>query len=788
MKFVEWIKKFISKYRKILVKTAVIAAAVLTVFTALNLIFPLPLYRIEDDFSTLHIDSDNKLIRITLSGSGRYRIKMGLSGMPEYVKKGFVEYEDRSFYYNPGINPAAIVRAMYLNIKKGRVVSGGSTITLQIAKLIEPKKKRTFLVKVIEAFRALQLTMKYSKDRLLEIYLNTIPMGGNIEGVAAASYFYFNKPPSGLSLGEAATLIALPKQPNRLRPDIRLKEAYDARDAVLKRIAPGLKLGGDILSMASEEKYPGRRFINPGRLQHLVNRKFAGTGYIRNYFINNSVQDACEYRLKKTIDRLKKKGVYNGAIIVAENRTGRVIAYAGSPDFGDKAHGGEIDGANIYRSPGSTLKPLLYGLALDAGIITPKKIVYDIPRDYDGYYPVNAQKKFNGMITAEEALTHSYNSIAVMLENELAGRGLLYTLKKSGFTDIKRNNITPGLSVVLGTYPMTLEELVTIYSAIANGGELKRLKYTVEQEKIKEDPVRILSGESSYIVSEMLAKGERPDLPQSWEFTYYRGKVAFKTGTSFGMIDALCVGYNPDYTVGVWLGNADCSPSFELIGIKSAAPLLMEIFNVLTKHTDTWFTAPDGVASRKVCPASGDLPGDFCRDTTDDMYIKGRTRNVTCRVHKQIFINKKTGLRADPGHLKYPLSCYEKRTIEEWPPEAASFLRQNGGMTSLIPPYSVDEAPDGSYARPKITSPVNGNIYMINSAMPVEYQRIPLKVAAAGGTENKIFWFANGRVIASGSADKTLFFKPEPGTYEIAVQDNLGESDKVNFKVFEEQK
>jgi penicillin-binding protein 1C len=191
--------------------------------------------------------------------------------------------------------------------------------------------------------------------------------------------------------------------------------------------------------------------------------------------------------------------------MVVENKTGRVIAYVGSPDFDDKAHGGEIDGADIFRSPGSTLKPLLYGLALDAGIITPKKVVYDIPRDYDGYYPMNAQKKFNGMITVEEALTRSINSIAVMLEHELAGRGLLYTLKKYGFTDIKRNNITPGLSVVLGTYPMTLEELVTIYSAIANGGELKRLSYTAGQEKIRDKPVRIMSKESAYIISRSAA-------------------------------------------------------------------------------------------------------------------------------------------------------------------------------------------------------------------------------------------------------------------------------------------
>jgi penicillin-binding protein 1C len=787
MKPLKIVKEFYLKHKNFINKTAIVVASFLILILILNLIFPLPLYRIEDDFSTLHLDASGNLLRITLSRSGKYRIKLKPGEISNYVKKGFVEYEDKTYYINPGINPSAIARAAYLNIKKQRVVSGGSTIAMQLAKLIEPKKKRTLAAKMQEAFRALQLSGRYSKDELLGIYLNTIPMGGNIEGVGAASYLYFNKPPSQLTLGQAAVLIALPKQPKKLRPDRNLTAAYAARDAVLRRIAPALKIGGDILDRAYREEYPGKRFTNPHNLPHLVQRKFRDSGYIRQYFINTGLQALVENKLKNTVDRLKKFGVYNGAVIIADNRTSRVIAYAGSPDFSDTAHSGEIDGANIYRSPGSTLKPLLYGLALDAGIITPKKVVYDIPVEYDGYNPVNAQKKFYGMITAQEALRHSYNSVAVALEYALGRNGgLLHALKKNGFTDMKRNNIVPGLSVVLGSYPMTLEELVTIYSALANDGEMRRLKYTTAQEKIKEKPVRLISRQAAYILAEMLAGGERPDLPQSWEFTYYRGKVAFKTGTSFGLVDALCIGYNPDYTVGVWLGNADCSPSHELVGIRSAAPLVMDIFNALSRHTDSWFPLPAGVGTRKICPVSGDLPGPYCSGSTDDMFIESATKNVTCSVHKQIFVNKKTGLRSDPAHMKLPGSGYQKRMVEDWPPMAAAFLRQTGGLLSEIPPYSRDEAPDGSYTKPKITSPVDGNIYLLNTAMPGKFQKIPLKVAVAGGTEKKIFWFANGKVIASGGADEILFWKPEPGTYKVEVQDAIGESDRVGCKVFEQ--
>lgn len=786
MKIQKIITDFYKKYKKPVNITGIIVGIFLILALILNLIFPLPLYKIEDDYSTLHLDSSGSLVRIGLSESGKYRIKMPLSDISPYVKKGFIEYEDKTYYINPGINPAAIIRAVYLNIKKQKTVSGASTIAMQVAKLIEPKKNRGIPEKIFEMFRALQLTVWYGKDRLFEIYLNTIPMGGNIEGIAAASYLYFNKHPSKLTLGEAALLISLPKKPNRLRPDKNIKEAYIARDIVLQRIAPQLKLGGDVLERALKETYPGKRFINPHTLPHLVNRKFKGRGFIRQYFIDPGLQAMAEDKLKSAITRLKKHGIYNGAIMIIDNKTRRVLAYIGSPDFMDKEHAGEIDGINIYRSPGSTLKPLLYGMAMDSGLITPKKIVYDIPVEYEGYNPVNSQKAYFGMTTAQEALRHSFNSIAVALEYKMGKKGMLQLLKKSGFADMKRSNIVPGLSVVLGTYPMTLEELAAIYCGLANGGDLRPLVYTAGQETKKHKPIRLISEGSAYAISDMLAGGERPDLPQSWEFTYYRGRVAFKTGTSFGLVDALCLGYTPDFTVAVWLGNADCRPSHELVGIRSAAPILMEIFNVLSRHKDSWFDKPASVGSRQICAVSGDMPGPYCKKKTEDFYVKSASRKNTCNVHKLIYVNKKTGLRADPAHLILPEASYEKRIVEDWPAEAAAFLRQTGGLTSEIPQYSREEAPDGSLAKPKIISPVDSNIYYISEAMPQQYQKIPLKVAVAGGSESKIFWFANGKVVAQGPADKTYFFKPEPGEWTIAVQDGLGESDSVKFKVYEQ--
>lgn len=767
------------KYRK----TAAVLAASAAVFLILNLVFPLPAPDGAASYSVLHMTEEGKLLRITLSDTGKYRIKMGLDEISAYAAKGFTAYEDRWFYFHPGINPASLLRAVFLNSSKGRVVSGGSTITMQLAKMREPKK-RTYAAKIMEAFRAVQLEIKYSKKELLEMYLNTVPMGGNIEGIAAASFLYFNKHPKELSPGEASLLIALPKNPNRLRPDKNLKAAYEARDNVLERTSKLLKLSGTMLSAARNEKYPGRRFENPYIMPHLVNRAPVKNAPVIRYTINPAIQGVAEYRLADLIRRIKHKGVHNGAVIVIENKTMKVRAYCGSPDFNDKKHAGEIDGVNIYRSPGSALKPLLYGLGVDAGIITPKKVLYDIPREYDGYFPVNSQKTFIGPVTAQAAITKSLNSTAVWLERELMPRGLLYTLKKSGFTGGPRRSVNPGLSVVLGTYPMTLEEMSVMFAAIANKGLLKPPVYAAEAKQGR--AYRIMSPEAAFIISEMLASGERPDLPQSWEFTHYRGKTAFKTGTSFGLIDAWCIGYTPSYTVGVWLGNADCSPSHELVGIKSAAPLMLEIMNFLTRFEDEWFVKPARVDAGKVCSLTGCLPGPHCKALTDDLFVKSCTVNRECYVHRQIYVNKKSGLRADPSKLKQPADAYEKRVVEEWPPEVAAFLRKAGSHLAHIPSYSREEAPDGSYLKPKILSPVNKNIYIYNSALPKEAQKIPLRAAAAGGAGEKAVWFVNGAIEAKGGADEEFFIMPEPGEYTVSFQDSLGNGDTVAFKVYEQ--
>ncbi|MCE5300001.1 MAG: penicillin-binding protein 1C [Spirochaetia bacterium] len=768
--------------KKTKIAAAVIAAAV--VLTAvLMAVFPLPLQKIEEDFSTVHtVASTGELLRISLSKSGKYRIKSSLDEISGYVKKGVVEYEDRTFYFNPGFNPVSLVRAFVMNASGGRILSGGSTITMQVAKLMEPKK-RTYGSKLMEIFRAIQLELHYSKNEILEIYLNTIPMGGNIEGIAAASYIYFNKPPSEINPAEAALLIALPKKPSALRPDRHPIEAAAARNRVIKRIFKRMRLTGGAQLQAQEAPVSVSRFINPYKMPHLVNRRLPGPAYKRAYLIEPQVQSACERCLGDAIKRLKRFGVYNGAVIAVNNRTRAVAGYVGSPDFTDKEHAGEIDGAVILRSPGSALKPVIYGLAVDRGLVTPKKILYDIPMQYDGYEPVNFGLVFNGPVTAQSALTRSFNSTAVSLEYSLGKNGLLEFLVDSGFYGMRRRGLNPGLSVALGTYPVTLEELVTIYMGIANRGKMEKPRY-IRERSGKTAKKEIFSGEAAYIISEMLADGERPDLPQSWEFTHYRGKIAFKTGTSFGLHDAWCVGYNPEYTVGVWLGNADASASTELVGIKAAAPVVMEIFNALTRHTDSWFDRPAGVKTRKVCVVSGDKPGPYCSALTDDLCAAGRTPDTECVIHRQVYLDKKSGTRVDPASVKGPVDGYVKKVIEDWPPEAASFLRGSGGAAHAAPDTAEGSVPEISSYKPVILNPIDGSTYIIRKDLPREYQKIGLKAATASGT-GALVWSVNGKPVFKGAQDKNFYLTPSEGLFEITVQDSAGNADRAIYRVYE---
>ncbi len=740
---------------------------------------PLPINKLEHDYGTVYMDSRGGLMHMELSNSRTYRLFTPLEDISPFIIKGFLNYEDQYFFFHQGINPVAVIQALALNLKNGKILRGGSTITLQLARMMEPKP-RTVAAKIREAFRALQLEGTYSKKKLLEIYLNSVPMGGNIMGVGAAAYLYFGKPASDLSLAEAALLVGLPKSPNNYRPDLNPIKAQNQRNRILRRLAGKLHVNHEDLKEAFQAKVPARRLPNPLRYPFWILRdSTASRRPVRKYSVDPHLQEFCEEKLAEAHLGLEKLNIHNGALMVVDNRSMKVLAYLGSADFYDK-NGGQINGGAILRSPGSLLKPFLYARAIETGMITPRRMVYDIPKDYDGYKPANYNRQSQGPIAAEDALLNSLNNPAVALEAALGAQGLTGLLQRSHLIGDRIERTDPGLAIVLGAMPLNLEELMKLYCMLANQGRLKDLVYYEDGKKHTSEGIRLLSKESTFLISEILAKQLRPDLPQTWEFTANRGKVAYKTGTSFGLRDAWTIGYTPHYTVGVWLGNVDAQGSSALVGAKAAAPIMIDIMNELTRYDDEWYEKPSGVAIRKVCSLSGEKAGLFCGHTRDDYYIPGISSENVCSVHRAIMIEKASGMEVTPSCMIKSSDAYEQKVIIQWPPDVASFLRQHGrnaGTRPLLHPDCNMNQEEGL----KIEKPINKGFYKLTAALSDKQQRIPLQVVSC--TDSPVAWYLDGLFVGACHPDKVLFITPAPGIQHLTAINQMGQTDAITFTV-----
>lgn len=753
---------------------------------------PLPVEKLKGDYSTAYLASDGSLLRLTLSKSGKYRLPLELDEISPQVIRGFTAYEDRWFHWHFGVNPAAALRAVFLNLKHRRILSGASTITMQVAKLID-RRPRTFGAKALETFRALQLEARYSKKQILEFYLNSAPMGGNIEGVGAASLLYFGKPARSLSWGETALLISLPRSPAARRPDRFPEKARQGRDKVLEQILPLVKPSPEEAEGAFHSLLPKGRCVNPDPAPQLVGRAGRLSGRVSGTLtltVKPQLQGLAQRMLSRAVAALRNRGVHNGAVVIVDNHTMKVLAYVGSADLTDP-QGGQINGANILRSPGSALKPFLYGLAIDRGLLTPKRTLFDIPRDYGGYKPANFEGGYKGLVSAEEALAGSLNIPAIGLESTMGSQGeggLEEWVRHAGCVGRRRSFLDPGLSVVLGAYPMTVEEMVRLYAALANGGRMKSLKFFEEEagDAVPEKGKPLLSAEASYLVSEMLAKVQRTDLPASWEFSPTRGKVAFKTGTSFGHRDAWCLGYNPDITIGVWLGNADNTGSPALIGHDAAAPVVIDLFNQFTRSADPWFRPPAGVQKRKVCALSGRPPGEECRELEEDDFIPGVSDNQPCPAHRRVWIRKKDGKEACRYCMTGKPEEYRSKVFEVWPPDVTRFLRSHGRKFEPLPKH--DPGCPAFYSRfaPHIVSPKAEGRYEVRAGVPMENQRIAFSVQAGPDVE-EVHWFLNGKLFCQSKPDKLNFWYPQAGQWEVSVLDSRGRADKVSILVFDKK-
>jgi len=742
------------------------------VFVLLCLIFPLP-DKIE--YSICIRDDHDQIVHAFMAKDQQWRMKMESSELTPLLRNTILWKEDKYFYYHPGFNPIAICKSFVGNLIHGKIRSGASTITMQVARALEPKK-RTYFNKLREIFRAEQLELKYSKEEILELYLNLAPYGGNIQGVKAAAFLYFKKNPDHLSLAEITTLSIIPNRPSSLVIGKSNEKIIAARNHWLRKFESQKLFTAKQIEDALCEPLTAKRMPAPASIPQLSQKlKKSGSGNI-NTTIDMNTQLKLEKLVLDYVQSSRLKNIQNAAVVVIDNHSHRVVAYLGSADFHDTLDAGEVNGASAIRQPGSTLKPLLYGLCMDEGLLTPKQIINDVAVNYQGYAPENFDRKFNGYVSMEYALEHSLNIPAVRSLQLLGKDRLIQALALCGFESVKKNQARLGLSMVLGGCGASLEQLTALYSIFACHGLYNRPIYQTNENPPA--PARVLSSASVYMINDILSKLNRPDFPLNWQSTAHLPKIAWKTGTSYGRRDAWSIGYNPNYTVGVWCGNFSALGVPELSGANTATPLLFKIFNTIDYDADDqWFVKPPSVDSRIVCNESGLLPGDYCENLVTGYFIPGVSSARTCNHIREVIVS------ADEK-ISYCRDCmpengYRKKLYKNISPEIQRYFEESHITYEKIPPHNSACEKIFHDDGPVITSLSAGFEYLISKKNPE-----PLQLNCHYGNDvNKIYWYINNRFYKSADAGSRQFFIPEEGPVKISCADDKGRNRDIWIRV-----
>ncbi|MBI4273663.1 MAG: penicillin-binding protein 1C [Rhizobiales bacterium] len=548
-----------------------------------------PLPRAEDlEFSTIVVDRDGRLLRPYATRDGRWRLPVDMSDVDPRFVRMLVAYEDKRFYAHDGIDPLAFLRAAWLLATNGRIVSGASTLTMQVARLIEPRSERSVLVKLRQMVRAVQLERHYSKDEILTLYLSLAPYGGNLEGIRAASLSYFGKEPRRLTLAQAALLVALPQSPEARRPDRAPEAARQARDRVLERIAHSAVIPGDEIALARNEKVPVMRRPMPMLAPHAAD---AAVAAVPGRKLHRMTIDA---PLQKRLEDLARERAQilghdiSVAILAVEHATGNVRARVASADYFDARRAGQIDMTAALRSPGSALKPFIYGLAFEDGLVHPETLIEDRPVRFGAYAPENFDLTFQGTVTVRHALQMSLNVPAVMLLDNIGPSRLLGRLAQIGGTLVLPKDEAPGLAIALGGVGAKLGDLTMLYAGIARGGTALPLTERADDAGTPPQPARLFDPAAAWYVANALIGTPPPDNASS-------GRIAFKTGTSYGYRDAWALGFDGKRTIGVWAGRPDGAPMPGLIGRTAAAPILFDAFARIGQSPAPLSRAPKGV-------------------------------------------------------------------------------------------------------------------------------------------------------------------------------------------------
>lgn len=775
----EWVEKHLKK-------------VLVFAFLLIAYYFCLPKDLFVDPTATVIKSKNGKLLGAMIADDGQWRFPE-VDSVPYKFKTCIIQFEDAYFYRHPGFNPISMAKAMAVNIKAGKPVRGGSTLTQQVIRLSRKGKKRTYWEKTIELVLATRLEFRHTKEEIMGLYASHAPFGGNVVGLDVAAWRYFGLQAHQLSWAESATLAVLPNAPSLIFPGKNQRQLLQKRNRLLRKLFENGILDQTTYEMALLEELPRKPYPLPKSATHLVHylaRKHKGERITST--IDENLQSNVNGIIKKHYQHLKQNQVHNAAVLVLDVHTRQVLAYVGNTPT-DKDHQKDVDMVQAVRSTGSTLKPLLYAAMMDAGELLPDMLVPDVPTQIAGYRPENFNEDYSGAVEANKALARSLNIPAVRLLQKYGLERFRDQLNAFQMKGIDKPADYYGLTLILGGAESNLWDLCKTYASMAstiNHFNATSSEYfdreVVDPTLIKEDKVgfgvksiekTIFDAASIYLTFEAMKKVNRPQGNESWEFFDSSKEIAWKTGTSFGNKDAWAIGTTKDYVVGVWVGNADGEGRPNVTGVSSAAPILFDVFDVLPKSD--WFEKPlDGFVSVEVCRNSGFLATGNC--PTKTISIPDKNNYVeACKYHRMVLLDQQKQFRVNSSCADISLSHREPWFV--LPPLMAFYYKKSHPTYRNLPPFKENcknaLEPTMAFIYPKnhaqisLTKNFEGNL-----------NELVLQLAHTK-PETSVYWYLDEKYLGQTNDFHELGILPGTGKHTIIAIDELGNEAKINIQV-----
>jgi penicillin-binding protein 1C len=761
----------------------------------------LPLVQFKDPTNTLLEDSNGELLSAKITQDGQWRFP-DCDSVPYKLRQCILYYEDQYFRYHPGVNPVSLIKAFKRNIEAGEIVSGGSTITMQVVRLSRKGKSRTYVQKLIEILLALRMEVSLTKDEILRLYASHAPFGGNVVGIDAASWRYYGRPPNKLSWGEASTLAVLPNAPSLIYPGKNHYVLVDKRNKLLDKLHENGIIDETTCHLAKSESVPDRPGDLPNITPHLLVKaeKDGHTGKRCVTTIDRDLQVQLINQLQRHYLHLSQNEIHNAAILVLNIQERKVVAYVGNTNAAGEETGSYVDIITSPRSSGSILKPLLYTLMLDDGDILPNSLVADIPTHISGYTPVNFDRSYNGAVPVSTALIRSLNVPCVRLLQKYGLEKFHSKLQTLRFSSINQGPGHYGLTLILGGAEVTLWDLSRVYMGMANSlnhimeynykydpAEYAEPIYLVQDRNFNKEKQHnqpklvnsgIMSAASIWQCFETLTELERPGQEGLWEQFPSSKRIAWKTGTSFGFRDAWAIGLNPEYLVGVWVGNADGEGRAGLTGINAAAPLLFDAFNIL--HTSGWFLQPyDEMVELEICVESGFRAGPDCEHIITQMVPEACTKMEACPYHRTVHLDKLKQFRVHSDCYKVSemvsTSWFVLPPVMEW-----YYKKQNPHYRSLPPLFA--ECRQGDEEPMEIISPKEVKQVFIPRDLDGSVSRLVFDVAHSR-TGVRIYWHLDNQYLGETESIHQMEIIAPEGQHTLTLVDMDGNILEKQFEI-----